>query len=275
MISISGLGSQTALRLIDSTRDRQMEVMRNEVANKRAEEAFRERIGDIKTPEELIADYEVYSFVMKAFDLEDQIFGKGMIRKVLESDPVAPDSLMNRLTDSRFRDLHLSLGFTTEDGPQVPYLKDDAFQNNIVDRFYGRQFINETDAQNETVGTVLEFRKAVDEGINNWFEVLRDKKLTNFFQVALNLPSQISGLDLDVQKKLLEEKFDLEKLSDPVEQEKLITRFTAISDVVNPQGSSSNNIAVSILQSASFGAQFVPFTLDISAVNFSASQLYR
>ena len=65
MISISGLGSSTALKLIDATRDKQLELMRNSAANKRAEEAFRDRIGDITTPEELVADFEVYSYVMR------------------------------------------------------------------------------------------------------------------------------------------------------------------------------------------------------------------
>jgi hypothetical protein len=274
MISISGFGNQTALRLIDATRDRQFDLLRNDVANKRGEEAFRERIGDITTPAELVADFEVYSFIMKAFNLEDQIFGKGMIRKILESDPVAPDSLLNRLTDTRFREMHLALGFTTEEGPQVPDLTDMSFLDDMADRYYNRQFLNQVDSQNTTVATVLEFRDAA-EGISSWFDVLKDEKLTRFFQVALNLPGQISGLDLDVQRNLFEEKFDLSKLADPTERERLTVRFTAISDIVNPQGSSSNNIAVSILQSARFGAQFVPITLNVAVVNFSASQLYR
>ena len=274
MISISGLTSQTALRLIDVTRDRQIEVMRDDPANKRGEEAFRERIASISTPEELVADFEVYSFVMKAFDLEDQIFGKGMVRKILESDPVDEASLLNRLTDSRFREMHLSLEFTTEDGPQDPDFSNETWVNEIVDRFYNRQFINENDNQNGTVGTVLEFREEV-AGLNSWFEVLADEKLTKFFQITLNLPEQISGLDLEVQKKLFEEKYDLADLADPAEQERMITRYMAISDVLNPPQFSAGSPAVSILQSASFGAQFVPITLDVATVTFSASQLYR
>lgn len=274
MISISGLGSPTALRLIDATRDRQIEMLRDDPTNKRAEEAFLERIGQITTPKELIEDFEVYSFVMRAFDLEDQIFGKGLIRKMLESDPVEPSSLLNRLTDSRFREMHLALGFTTEEGPQTPDLTSDTFKSAIIDRFYDRQFINTNDEQNSTVGTVLEFRAKAGT-LNSWFAVLKDKKLTNFFQVALGLPSEISALDLDVQKKLFEAKFDLADLADPAERERLITRYTAISDVTNPQGFSANSAAVSILQSASFGAQFVPITLDVATINFSASQLYR
>ena len=274
MISITGLASPTALRLIDATKDRQIDLLKDDPANRRAEAAFRERIANITSPKELIEDYEVYSFVMRAFDLEDQIFGKGLMRKALESDPVEPSSLLNRLTDQRIRELHLALGFTTEDGPQTPDFSKQSFQDAIVDRFYNRAFINTNDDQNGTVGTVLEFREKA-EGLDSWFDVLRDRKLTKFFQVALNLPKEIAGLDLDVQRKLFSEKFDLEKLADPAERERLITRFTAISDVLDPQAFNSNSAAVSILQSASFGAQFVPITLDIAMVNFSAAQLYR
>lgn len=274
MIGISGLASGAALRLIDATRGQQLESMRSEAANKRSEEAFRERIGSITTPQELVADFEVYSFVMKAFDLEDQIFGKAMIRKVLEADPVAPESLLNRLTDPRFREMHLALGFTTEAGPQTPDFTDTAFLDGITDRFYNRQFINANDKQNSTVGTVLEFRE-VGEGTSSWFDVLGNEKLTNFFQVALGLPEQISGLDLDKQKALFAEKFDLADLADPAERERLISRYVAISDVISPQSFTSNSAAVSILQNARLGGQFVSMTLDIAAVNFSASQLYR
>ncbi len=274
MISISGLNSPNALRLIDATRDKQLVVMRNEPANQRAEAAFRERIGQITSAKELIEDFEVYSFVMRAFDLEDQIFGKGLIRKMLESDPVAPESLLNRLTDTRFREMHLALGFTTESGTQGPDFNSAAFQDAIADRFYNRSFINQTDDQNETVGTVLEFREKV-AGIDSWFEVLANEKLTNFFKTALGLPEQIATLDLDKQRDLFQAKFNLTKLSDPAEQDRLISKYTAISDVTNPQGFSTSSAALSILQSARFGAQFLPITLDIATVNFSASRLYR
>ena len=274
MLSISGLGSSTALKIIDATREKQMNLMSKDPANKRAEQAFRERIGTITSPKELVADYEVYSFVMRAFDLEEQIFGKGLIRKMLESDPVAPDSLMNRLSDSRFRELHLALGFTTEAGPQVPNLSASKFQDAVVAKFYNRQYIDENDSQNETVGTILQFRDKFS-GINNWFQVLSDEKLSNFFQVALGLPKQMSSLDIDKQKKLLTEKFDLKKLADPDERQRLITKFAAISDVLNPQTFQSNNTALSLLQSFNMGGQFVPFTIDITAVTFSASRLYR
>ncbi|WP_299877564.1 DUF1217 domain-containing protein [uncultured Sulfitobacter sp.] len=274
MISVSGLGGQIALRVVDATRDRQMELLRSDAQNQRGEEAFRERIGGITTPEELIADFEVYSFVMRAFDLEDQIFGKGMIRKILESDPEEPSSLLNRLTDIRFREMHLALGFTTTEGPQTPDFTTEEFAEDIVNRFYNRQFISGYEAENVAVGRVLEFRDAAED-LENWFQVLRNPELTQFFQIALGLPSALSGLDVEVQQRRMSEKFDLETLSDPAVREDLVSRFIALSEVQNPQQALASSAALNILSSASFGAQFVPIALNVPSVTFSAASLYR
>ena len=274
MISISGLGSAVALNLLDATRDRQIELLNNEPVYKRAAEAFEARIATISTPEELVADFEVYSFVMRAFDLEDQIFGKGMVRKILESDPEDPASLLNRLTDQRFREMHLALGFTTAEGPQTPDFTSPDFVQAVKDRYFNQIYINNNDDQNSTVGTVLTFRdKAAD--LSSWFDVLRNEELTEFFQTALSIPAEVSALDLDVQQRIFSDKFDLANLADPAERERLITRYVAISDVVNPQANTATSIAASILSNVGTGVQIIPITFDVSTLPFSASQLYR
>ena len=119
VISVSGLTSQAALNLIDRTRDTQMTTLRNEAQPNRAAEVFRDRIASISSPEELVKDFEVYSFVMNAYDLEDHIFGRGMMRKILESDPSDDSALVNRLSDARFSEIHDALGFTLPGGGQV------------------------------------------------------------------------------------------------------------------------------------------------------------
>lgn len=277
VLSISGLNSQLALTLIDSTRERQLESLRAEPQHARAAEQFRERIADISSPKEFVQDFEVYSFVMRAFDLEDQIFGKGMIRKILESDPTDSSSLVNRLSDSRFGELHAALGFTTASGPQSPDFSNATWQEGIVDLYYDRAFANGYADQNETVGTVLAFREEAAE-LNSWYDVLKNKELTGFFQTALNLPKQMSGLEVEKQAEILADKYDLSKLSDPEERERLINRYMAISEALNPQGFSANSAALTVLQSGgglNSGWQFVPITLDIPPVSFGSASLYR
>ncbi|SHH79606.1 DUF1217 domain-containing protein [Cognatishimia maritima] len=273
VLSITGLGSQLALNLIDATRDRQIDTLRNEAVHERTADAFRERIASITTPEEFVQDFEVYSFVMRAFDLEDQIFGKAMIRKVLESDPSDDESLVNRLTNANLRDLHDALGFTTEAGPQTPDFSNVAWQESIVDNYFNTVFRNENAEQNNTVGTVLELREKVGE-IDKWLDVLKDKEMGEFFRTALGLPKEMAALELEQQERIFEERFDIEKLKDPEVVQGLITKYVAISDVLNPPQFTTNSVAVSLL-SSSFGGQFVPITIDIPPINFQSSAIYR
>ncbi|CUI98064.1 DUF1217 domain-containing protein [Cognatishimia activa] len=271
VFSIAGLGSQLALNFIDSTKDRQLESLRNEPRNQREADAFRERIASISSPEEFVADFEVYSFVMKAFDLEDQIFGRGMIRKVLESDPSDETSLVNRLTNVNLGELHAALGFTTEDGAQSPDFSDTSWQEGIVDKFFETRFQIEHNEQNSTVGTVLELRSKVDE-IDNWVDVLKDREIGTFFRTALGLPASMATLDIDQQERIFEQRYDIEKLKDPDEVNSLITRYVAISDALNPPQFATST-AVSLLGNVS--GQFVSATIDIPPINYSAAALFR
>ncbi len=277
VLSIAGMSSQLALKLIDSTRDRSLQQLQDEPAHQRAADAFRERIGSITTPEELVKDYEVYSFVMRAFDLEDQIFGKGMIRKILESDPSDDAALVNRLTDPRFGELHAALGFTTAAGPQTPNFSDPVWQESIVSQYFDTTFVNAEAAQNPTIGTVLEFReKATD--LNSWYDVLKNEQLSEFFRVALSLPAEMAGLDVDKQAEIMEAKYDLTKITDPAEQERLITRYMAVSDVLNPPQASVSSSALSVLQNiggVGSAVQIISLQLDVAPVRYSASLLYR
>lgn len=276
VLSIAGLNSPLALKLIDSTHDRQIETLASSGQHERAVEAFRERVGAITSPEELVQDYEVYSFVMKAFDLEDQIFGKAMIRKILESDPDDKSSLVNRLTDDRFSELSEALGFTAPGGAAVvPDFNDAGWQDSIVNRYYEQTLTNSYSEENENVGVVLEFRSKVEE-LDSWYKVLKNKDITNFFLTALGLPEEMAAIDVDKQAELLAKSYDLEKLSDPEEQQRLITRYLAIADVENPQTSNVTSAALTLLQnSMSLNSSIISITWDIAPVSVSTYSLYR
>jgi hypothetical protein len=274
--NISGLSSSLLLRLADSTLDNRRERFQNEVQYERATDAFYSQIEGINTPAELVQNYDVYSYVMRAFDLEDQIFGKAMIRKVLESDPSDSSSLVNLLTDSRFKDLHEAMGFSDSVGVQPATFKTVRFQDGIVEKYTSRALLNRQIEQNATVGAALEFREDYSN-ITSWFTVLGDESLTEFFQVALGLPSSISGLDVDKQKEIFESKFDLDDLQDTSEREDLISRFLLLSDIQDTSTLIRNNTVlqlISPLGTIDDTRNFTPETLDIPSVRFSASSLY-
>ncbi|WP_370161714.1 DUF1217 domain-containing protein [Limimaricola soesokkakensis] len=274
MISLSGLNARMGLQLVDATRDRQLEMIRSSAEHSRAIEAFEERIGDIKTVDQLMEDRELYVFVMKAFDLEDQIFGKAMIKKLLKSDSEDSSSLVNRLTDPRFKDLYKNLGFKDE-GTRNTLTNSSFWRKTIVKKYVEQHFENAQADQNETVGTVLEFRRKAGS-IKNWYDVLKDSDLTEFMRTSLGVPASVAGLDIDKQVELFKAKFDLTKLKDPDELAKLERTYVAISDTKSGVNSSTN-AALALMNaavSAGAGGQFTPITLDISIITSMPRSTY-
>ncbi|KAF0674635.1 DUF1217 domain-containing protein [Profundibacterium mesophilum] len=269
MIPLGGLSTQLGLSLVDATRDRQEELIRNTVQNARSINAFRERIADVETVDQLIEDRELYTFVMKAFDLEDQIFGKALIGKMLKSNIEEPDALVNRLSDPRFREMYQELGFGTDGTGNLNTILF-KWQERMVDRFVDRQFINAQTEQNETLGIVLEFRAAATK-IETPFDILKNADLSRFMRRALGIPDSAAGLDIDRQAALFTKKFDLEKLQDPAEVRKLERKFVAVSDALDTERLASN-AAVQLMRGAvqaGAGGGFTPITLNIEAITAS------
>src|SRR6187455_890473 len=74
----------------------------NQVA--REEQYYKDNIGKVKTVEEFVDNYRLYSYAMKAHGLEDMTYAKAFMKKVLESDLSEANSFANKLTDKRYRE---------------------------------------------------------------------------------------------------------------------------------------------------------------------------
>ncbi len=275
MISLGGMSTQVAVKLFDATRDKQLDLVAKNALNARQIEAFKERIGDIKSAKEFVADTEVYTFVMRAFDLEDQIFGKAMIRKVLESNADESSALVNRLSNPKIKEMYDTLGFAPAGGRSFNFNRT-GWQDEVIDRFKERIVLNSAAEDNSGAGIALEFKSKAAE-INTWLDVLKDADLGQFMRRALGLPDEAVKVDLDRQIALFEQKYDIKKLKDPAEVDKLVSRFAAIHDAVEGISSQSNTVlqlmqgAVSIGQGGGFSA----ITLNIPTITGSGYNAYR
>jgi hypothetical protein len=276
MTGVIGVSTLLGIRIADATREARVTAIRDSAEHSRAIASFKERIGDVRSVDDLLADRDLYVFVMKAFDLEDRIFGKAMIRKILESDPARSDSLVRKLTDPRFLELHKGLGFASG-GIGNNAVTDPGWQQDIINRYIERQFIDGQAAQSEKVGTILEFR-AKASTVKNWFDVLKDTGMAQFMRTALGLPEESVRLDIDRQAALFARKFDLEKLQDPAERTSLERLYAIITDARDTTRV-GQNAAVQIMSGAlnlsAGGGQFVPTTLDITMIGSTPKRPYR
>ncbi|MEO1959768.1 MAG: DUF1217 domain-containing protein [Paracoccus sp. (in: a-proteobacteria)] len=262
-----------ALKLVDATEEKQRELIRTSAQHARAIDHFRQNIADVETVDQLMADPELYGFVMRAFDLEDQIFGKALMSKMLKSDISDPDALVNRLSDPRFKELYRSLEFGT-DGVNTLKTLSRRWQDMVVDRYVTRQFIDGNDAQNAIVGRALEFREKAGS-VNNVYDILKDRDLSNVLRTALGIPDSVAGIDIDKQADIFLKKLDLADLKDPAKVEKLMRRYTAIADAQSGPAALAGNAAVTLLNAAASGGGWLPVTIDISAISALPSNPYR
>lgn len=266
MISTSGLSATLALKLIDRERETFETSVQKDTMNAREINAFRSRIGNVQSAEDLVNDYEVYSFVMKAFDLEDQIFGKAMMKKILQSDGEDKKSLINKLTDSKFKELFKEMGFT-DNGMKNPNTSNPDWVEKLIDRYTERKIINNEKSSNEIVGMALNARSKLEAGeMTSWYKVLGDKDMQSFFYSALNLPDSLKSADVDVQAATLKKKFDLATLTEPGVIDKLVSKYVVIAEA---QAASNNLSSNPILQLFSnVGSQQSIISLNID--NWSA-----
>ncbi len=74
---------------------------------------YQENIGKIRSIDEFLDDYRLYSYAMKAHGLEEMIYAKAFMKQVLESDLGDDNSFANRLTDDRYKNFAAAFNFGT------------------------------------------------------------------------------------------------------------------------------------------------------------------
>ena len=226
---------------------------------KREIDAFRERIGGMESVEDLVNDYEVFSFVMKSFGMEKEIYAKAMMKEIFTADPDDDKSLINRMTDDKYTLANEELGFNA-DGTAGANFTDPDWVEEMVERYTEQRLIDTQSDVNESVGTALAFEQKVS-GLTSWYKVLADTEMKEFIMTAFGMPESSANASVDSLKKMLEKRMDIEDLQDPEVQEKLIRQFSAFAAVTQSQ--TTENAAVTLL---SQGNSYNMVTIDIDSI---------
>ena len=272
MISTRGLAPLAALALIERQSARFADAIRAEPVARREIVAFRDRIGKIATVDALIKDRPVYSFVMKAFGLEREMFAKAMMKRILTADPADKSSLVNRLTNARYRDINRVLGFRADGTIGQKDFGSAGWTEAMVDRYVSQQMIAGQMEENAVVGIALDFdRKA--KGLTSWYKVLADPKMASFIRTAFGLPDAIAQGSIDGQARMLEQRMKIEDLQDPLVRKRLVRQYAALSGMTE-QSAMQSSVA-SLFQRPQDWASWRPVAADVSSIAPQAYRLWR
>lgn len=226
---------------------------------RRDEAYFRETVASVGSAAALVEDTRLLRVALTAFGLADDLPHRAYVRKVLESSTLEPGSFVNRLTDSRYRQLAAAFGFG--DSP-VPNTMRPGFADQIIDGFRERSFEVAVGAGDESMRLALALGRDLQRlagqassEATKWYTVLGTPSLRAVFETAFNLPQAFGALDIDRQTDILRARTlrltgsdSVTQFTDPDAIAVLTRRFFLAGDVARVQVGSGQSNALALLQ---------------------------
>ncbi|GGH58631.1 DUF1217 domain-containing protein [Frigidibacter albus] len=246
------------------TMEAQKQAFTGQASVQRDTDYFREKIGSVKTAEDLVSDRRLLRVALGAFGLQDDIDSRFFIHKVLSDGTLDTTDLANRLSDKSYYQLASAFAFDlATPGTQVS-----TFADGIIAAFQDRQFEEAVGGVNGDMRLALNARRELADLAGRqssedtkWFTILGSAPLRSLFQTAFGLPASFAGVDLDQQlgtmKDLAERYLGSDKVAQFAEPERvddLIKLFLLRAQAREVASLSGGAVALSLLQNAQSGS---------------------
>lgn len=253
------VGGLAGWRYLTRTLDRQEAAHARAPAALRDEAYFRERIGAVRSADDLVADRRLLRIALTAFGLGSDLNNRAFLRRVLDSDTTDRRSFAGRLTDKRYFELASAFGFRDPFGPRIarPGMPDALLQ-----RFREARFEEAVGQQDDSMRLALSLQRdlkrlAAQPGSDDarWYTVLGTPSLRAVFETAFALPREFAALDLDRQVAVLRSRTerlmgasDLAQFSDPARLDRLIERYFVGAQLAGVRQTGTASVALGLLQ---------------------------
>ncbi|MCF1451541.1 DUF1217 domain-containing protein [Agrobacterium vitis] len=213
---------------------------------------YQENIVKVTSVTDLLKDRKLVDFALTAQGLDPKDVSDDMLKQLFSSDLTDPKSFANTQADEGYAKFVASYNF--DSSGKISQENADGVQNrsetfNTENLYLHQTLENEQGESDQGVRLALYWDR-MSSTITSAYDILGDTALLEVFRTAYSLPSDMSNMDIEQQKKVIEKKMDLKDLSDPEKQKKFLQRFTAMYDLENNTGSSAN-AALTILGGSS------------------------
>jgi hypothetical protein len=188
----------------------------------------------VKTLDDFLSNRKLVDFVLQSEGLDPKDVSDDFMKQLFDSDLSDPKSFANQQTDHRFIDIVTSFNFDADGniGQRDTSIQDRHGVEN-TDYLYLQQTL-ETDTGEDSPGAQLAlYFKRMLPTLNSAYDILGDTALLEVFRTTFSLPQEMSTMDIDKQKALIDKNLNLEDLQDPDKLEKFLSRFTAMYDLAN------------------------------------------
>lgn len=233
-------GGYAGWTFLKRTLDAQQVAFSAAPERKRDEAYFREKIGQVRTADDLVSDRRLLKVALGAYGLDADINNTFFIRKVLQDGTLSDTALSNRLADKQYRAFSAAFGFGDFATPNT-VMSD--FADKVLTAYQTRQFDRAVGDRNPTMRLALNAEREVaalarqtlsDDA--KWFTVMGSAPLREVFRTALGLPRQFASVDIDQQLGVLKDRADrllgaesFSAFAEPGAVDGLVRRFLALS----------------------------------------------
>lgn len=211
MTTTDGLGSISALpvfqRIIKKDGAEMQEKFAKTKPVQKEIDYFREKVKELKTPEDLFKDRRLMQFVLSAYSMDDELQYMGRMKKILLSKLTDENSLAQKMADPRFREISQDL-LMGDFGVNV--LKGASKIENLVSRYITNEYEKDLGNQNPALREASYFLRKVGS-VNSSLDLLGDKILRSVTTYTLGLPDQIAFQSIQRQQQLIDKRIDVAK----------------------------------------------------------------
>jgi len=193
-------------------------------------------IGEVKSADDFIKDYRLFSYAMKAYGLSDMTYAKAFLHKVLTEGISGSTTFV----DARYREFAAAFDFASlgEYATQT-----EAATSGTVGKYLRQTLEEDAGQENEGVRLALYFERKAP-GIKNAYQILSDKALMRVVQTALGISPLTATADIDKQAAMLTEKIDFADFQNPEKLRTFLQRFSTMWETENGQATSPPSILI-------------------------------
>ncbi len=201
---------------------------------KTATDYYLANIGKVKTVDQFVNNYQLFSYAMKAFGLGDMTYAKGLMTKVLNGGVASSSALANTLSDPRYKAFATAFNFAADGADTTT----SAAATTGTTAQYVEQALEDNEAKtNQGVSNALYFSRHA-ASITSVYGLLADPTMLNVVETAYGISSTLGESDIDTQAALLTKVVPIDDLKDPAKVATLLTHYTAQYDVSTSAGAS-------------------------------------
>lgn len=206
-------GSQPiqALDQAEANQTRDIQTTANQPDVQRAIAKFASAVQGATSVQQLLANPTVMQVLLTANGLADQIPYTALASKALTSDMSDPTSLVNTLSDTRWKSVAQTYNFATQG---LSVIQQPQAISTIANAYAEVMWRQSLDATTPGLSNALTFRQEASS-ITSVDQILGDPIMRSVVTTALGIPEQIAFQPLEAQEKAISVRLDLTKFQDP------------------------------------------------------------